>query len=144
MIHCDPAFYIKLSFYLADDKVEQVVALIGKMVGEDYYVTDVIPARNEDPDPANMFYVSNQQVHNLMVEANRKGCTILGFAHSHPSHHPSTPSVADIRFCRHNVNAVYHPSTHYLTWFNDTGEIGSLTMNSTISTPVEHRVYTSQ
>ena len=136
MIHCEQAFYIKLSYYLADHEVERVAALIGKKVGDDYFVTDVLPAQNEDRDPANMFFVSNRQVHHLMLQASQQGEMLLGFAHSHPSHHPSNPSMADIRACRHNINAVYHPATQSLIWFNGAGEIASQAVHSYAYLPI--------
>jgi proteasome lid subunit RPN8/RPN11 len=125
MIHCDKTLTIQLSRLLSDPKNEKVAAILGKRVGDDYYVTGVIPAQNEDNDPTNMFFISNRQIGQLMSEAERRGCLLLGIAHSHLANHPAEPSVADIHGCVHSVNAVYHTASRSLTWFNRSGALNS-------------------
>jgi proteasome lid subunit RPN8/RPN11 len=123
MIHCEAKLLVKLTRHLSSSKIEQVVALVGRKEGEDFYVLDVLPAKNEDEDPSEKFYISKAQLEALTSEAYRKGFSLLGIAHSHLPHHPAYPSMADIRFCRHMVNAVYHPTTRSLTWFDQKGAI---------------------
>lgn len=123
MVHCSTKMLIKLSFYLSDRKVERVVVLIGKKTGRGYEVMDVLRANNEDHDPANKFFISNRQLNRLEAQASQKGYSVIGIAHSHPAHHPVLPSIADVQYCAHAVNAVYHPATRSLTWFNKMGEL---------------------
>lgn len=136
MIHCTPNVLIRLSQKLSDRKVECVAALIGKKVGSDYYVTEILTARNEDADPDKRFFVSIRQMSQLTVQAQRKGCMILGIAHSHPGSLPVSPSTADILNCRHAVNAVYHPETRSVTWFNSQGETACQVVQPPVRTPI--------
>jgi proteasome lid subunit RPN8/RPN11 len=136
MIHCTPNIMVRLSQKLSDRKVECVAALIGKKVGSDYYVTDLLSARNEDADPEKRFFVSMRQMSHLADQAQRKDCIILGIAHSHPGELPVTPSTADILNCRYAVNAVYHPETRSLTWFNSQGETGCQVVQPPVRQPV--------
>lgn len=128
---------------MADRKIERVAALIGKRVGDDYVVLDVLPARNEDQDPENKFFVSNQQLDRLILRAQKKGYLLLGIAHSHPAHHPELPSLADMHHCRHAVNAVYHPSTRSLTWFNNQGELNRQAVSTFGIFPILNRIHLS-
>lgn len=125
MIHCEPKILTKLARYLSDTAFEKVAALIGRKEGDDFFVLGVLPATNEDEDPAEKFYVSKGQLEKLAREASLKDCSLLGIAHSHLPHHPALPSTADIRYCRHLVNAVYHPTSQSLTWFNSQGPLAS-------------------
>ena len=128
MIHCELKILSKLTRCLSGSSIEQVAALIGRQEGDDYIVMGVLSATNEDEDPAEKFYVSKAQLEKLAVQASQKGCFLLGIAHSHLPHHPAYPSMADIRYCRHMVNAVYHPTSHSLTWFNNKGALASLSL----------------
>ncbi|MDD5371677.1 MAG: Mov34/MPN/PAD-1 family protein [Anaerolineaceae bacterium] len=130
MIHYKQNILSKLTSILWDDQYERVACLIGEKIGDDFLVTDVIPARNEDYRPAEEFFISGMQMRSHVMEAERRGSTLLGVAHSHLPHHPSVPSEADIHYCRHALNAVYHPSTDTLTWFNAKGELKQETVNS--------------
>jgi proteasome lid subunit RPN8/RPN11 len=123
MIHCETKLLVKLARYLSGSQIEQVAALIGRKEGEDYFVLDILPAQNEDEDPVEKFYISKTQLEKLSGDAHRQGCTLLGIAHSHLPHHPAYPSMADVRYCRHGINAVYHPMTQTLTWFNNKGAL---------------------
>ena len=123
MIKCDEAVLRKLASYLGDQRSEHVACLVGIKSGEEYYILDVLPARNEDYRPTEEFFVSGRQMSAISKEAQRRGYSVLGVAHSHMPYHPSIPSQADINCCRHPVNAVYHPATSALTWFNGHGPI---------------------
>jgi proteasome lid subunit RPN8/RPN11 len=123
MIRCSDRVKSKLTHLLWDDQIERVACLIGKIEGGEFVVCDVIPARNEDLKPAEEFYISANQMVRLSIEAQRRGLILLGVAHSHLPHHPSVPSEADIHYCRHAVNAMYHPATATLSWFDSTGEL---------------------
>ena len=123
MIKCNHSTMDKLTHLLWDDRVEQVACLVGERDGEDYLVTDVLPARNEDNRPAEEFFISARQMAWLSAEAARKGNQLLGVAHTHLAHHPPEPSIADVRYCKHAVNLVYHPASSTITWFNCAGEI---------------------
>jgi len=123
MIKCNQSTMDKLTHLLWDDQVEQVACLAGKQEGEDYLVTDVLPARNEDYRPAEEFFISARQMAWISAEAQHKGIQLLGVAHTHLAHHPLAPSEADIRYCKHAVNLVYHPASNTVTWFNCAGEI---------------------
>jgi proteasome lid subunit RPN8/RPN11 len=123
MIYCEPKLLDKLTRCLSGTKTEQVAALIGNKDGDDFFVVDVLPGKNEDEDPSEKFYISRVQLEKMTAEALRQGYSLLGIAHSHLPHHPSNPSLADIRYCRHMVNAVYHPTSRSLTWFNNHGAI---------------------
>ncbi len=123
MIHCPERVKNKLATLLWDGQVERVACLIGRMEGDDFFVVDVLPARNEDDKPAEEFFISARQMSRLAVEAGRRGATLLGVAHSHLPHHPSFPSKADITCCRHAVNVMYHAAAGTLSWFNSTGEL---------------------
>lgn len=123
MIHCETNLLVKLAHHLSGAQTEKVAALIGRKEGEDYYVLDILPAKNEDEDPVEKFYVSKAQLEKLTCDAYQQGCSLLGIAHSHLAHHPLYPSMADVRYCRHGVNAVYHPKSRTLTWFNSKGAI---------------------
>ncbi len=123
MIHCSERIKIKLTHLLQDNQAERVAGLIGKIQGNDYIVCDALPARNEDSRPAEEFYISASQMARLALEAQRQGLILLGVAHSHLAHHPSFPSEADIRYCRHAVNAMYHPASATLCWFDSSGEL---------------------
>jgi len=141
MIRCSNALLIKLSLLLSDRKVERVAVFIGKKVGSDYVVTDVLPARNEDLDPENKFFVSNRQLSRVMSRAQQKGCLVLGIAHSHPAHHPPLPSIADFNHTYYAVNAVYHPATRSLTWFNQRGELTQQLIHAALFFPKINRNY---
>lgn len=130
MIHYKYNTLVKLTHLLWDDRCEQVACLIGERNGDDFFITDVIPARNEDCRPADEFFISGAQMSAHAQEAHRRGGMLLGVAHSHLPNHPSVPSEADIHYCRHALNAVYHPSTNTLTWFNAHGELKHETVNS--------------
>jgi proteasome lid subunit RPN8/RPN11 len=136
MIHCTPNVLVRLSQKLSDRKVECVAALIGKKIGSDYYVTEILTAQNEDADPEKRFFISLRQMALLAAQAERKGCMILGIAHSHPGSLPVSPSTADILNCRHAVNAVYHPDTCSLTWFNSQGEAGCQVVQPAVRKPL--------
>jgi proteasome lid subunit RPN8/RPN11 len=123
MIKYDETVLNKLAQHLGDPRSERVACLIGYKAEEDYFITDIIPARNEDYHPTEEFYISGRQMSAINKEAQRRGYIILGVAHSHLPHHPSVPSQADVDCCRHPVNAVYHPTTSALTWFNTNGQI---------------------
>jgi proteasome lid subunit RPN8/RPN11 len=123
MIKYDETVLNKLTQLLGDQRSERVACLVGKKSGEDFVILDILPARNEDYRPTEEFYVSGQQMSAISKEAQRRGYSVLGVAHSHMPHHPSVPSQADIQCCRHPVNAVYHPTTSALTWFNSNGQI---------------------
>lgn len=135
MIHCSGRIKSRLARLLWDDTIERVACLIGDIEGEDFIVRDVLPARNEDYKPAEEFYISAAQMRGLTAEAQRRGYFLLGVAHSHRPHHPSVPSEADIRYCRHAVNVVVHPASAALTWFDQTGELGCETLNSPLAAP---------
>jgi proteasome lid subunit RPN8/RPN11 len=124
MIQCSQNVKSRLADLLRDDQIERVACLIGKIEGGDYIVQDLLPARNEDDKPAEEFFISARQMSRLAVEAQRRGCTLLGVAHSHLPHHPSFPSEADIHYCRHTINVMYHAASNTLAWFNSTGELG--------------------
>lgn len=123
MIKYDETILEKLAQLLGDQRSEHVACLVGRRSGEDFFVQDILPARNEDYRPTEEFFVSGRQMSAISREAQRRGYTVLGVAHSHMPHHPSMPSQADIDCCRHPLNAVYHPTTSALTWFNSNGQI---------------------
>jgi proteasome lid subunit RPN8/RPN11 len=123
MIHCSQRIKSRLTALLWDDQIERVACLIGSIDGDDFIVADVLPAQNEDYKPAEEFYISGQQMSRLAGEAQRRGYMLIGVAHSHLPHHPAVPSEADIRYCRHVVNVMYHPASQTLSWFNASGEL---------------------
>jgi proteasome lid subunit RPN8/RPN11 len=123
MIHCSPRIKTRIAALLWDDQIERVACLIGSIEGDDFIVSDVLPARNEDYKPAEEFYISGQQMSRLASEAQRRGYLLIGVAHSHLPHHPAVPSEADIRYCRHPVNVMIHPASQTLSWFNASGEL---------------------
>ena len=123
MIRCSDHVKHKLTDLLWDDHIERVAGMIGTIEGNDYIVRDVLPARNEDYRPSEEFYISGGQMAQLAREAQRRGFILLGVAHSHLPHHPSVPSEADIHYCRHAVNAMFHPASSTLSWFDSTGEL---------------------
>ncbi len=124
MIKYNDAVITKLTKLLWDEQYERVACLLGKQVGDDILVLDVLAARNEDARPAEEFYISSQQMERVRMEAQRRGYLLLGVGHSHLPHHPPTPSEADIRYCRHAVNIMYHPASNTLCWFDREGEFG--------------------
>jgi proteasome lid subunit RPN8/RPN11 len=123
MIQCNDRVKNKIASLLWDDRVERVACLIGKIEWEQTFVLDVLPARNEDDKPAEEFFISARQMERLAGEAQRRGCILIGVAHSHLPHHPSYPSKADITYCRHAVNVMYHAASGTLSWFNPSGEL---------------------
>jgi proteasome lid subunit RPN8/RPN11 len=123
MIQYTEKIVTKLTRLLRGDNTEQVACLIGEKDGEEYKIMDILPAQNEDYTPSEEFYISGRQMNTIVETARRRGWVVLGIAHSHMSHHPPYPSQADMQYCRHAINVVYHPSSQLLTWFNADGEI---------------------
>jgi proteasome lid subunit RPN8/RPN11 len=123
MIAYDPIIIKRLPRLLTDTRHEEVAAFVGRAVGEDYYVEDVLPAVNECSDSRNHFFISNRQVSRLMVKAQRRGLMLLGIIHTHPDEVPPSPSQADVTNCQYAVNAVFQPSRGQLTFFDSSGVI---------------------
>jgi proteasome lid subunit RPN8/RPN11 len=130
MIRYNPKILRRLSRLLSDVQIEQVAVFIGQIDGNDFYVEDVLSAVNESCDTCTSFFVSNHQIGQLMIKAQRRGSMFLGIVHTHLRHHPAAPSQADFGNCKHAVNAVFHPSSGRLTFFDNNG----VTLIQTIDT----------
>jgi proteasome lid subunit RPN8/RPN11 len=70
-------------------------ALIGRADGEVYEVTEFQPMRNTVTDrPWDRYALDPLEQLRVQKDAEAKGLEIIGFAHSHPDHHP-VPSRFD-------------------------------------------------
>jgi proteasome lid subunit RPN8/RPN11 len=122
MIHYDARILVRLSRLLPDIQTEQVAVFTGRAAGHDYMIDNILLAVNECTDRSK-FFISNRQIGRIMQRAGRSGQILLGVVHTHPAEQASNPSQADLTNCLHAVNAVYHPASGRLTFFNSSGII---------------------
>ncbi len=120
MIHYDALILNRLLRLLPDVQTEQVAVFTGRAAGMDYIIENVIAADNECSDRSK-FFISNCQIGRIMQKAGQSGQMVLGVVHTHPAGHPAAPSQADLANCLHAVNAVYHPASGRITFFNAGG-----------------------
>lgn len=68
----------------------------GLLIGKAGEVTEVVPTRNEDPDPRTGFVVAPSDLFAILNRLEQQSLELVGVYHSHPTGHP-IPSERDIR-----------------------------------------------
>jgi len=79
---------------------EAVALLFGTISGISVHVTRVELMENTSPDARTSFSVSPEVEYGLLVEAEKRGESLIGIFHSHPA--PPRPSQSDLRNMRFN------------------------------------------
>ena len=79
---------------------EAVALLFGTISGISVHVTRVELIGNTSPNARTSFSVSPEVEYGLLVEAEKRGESLIGIFHSHPA--PPRPSQSDLRNMRFN------------------------------------------
>jgi len=78
-----------------DYPAEACGILLGKSVGDERSVTQVVPCRNAASDSSRRYSIDPGELIRVRRQARASGLEILGFYHSHPDH-PAQPSPTDL------------------------------------------------
>jgi proteasome lid subunit RPN8/RPN11 len=90
---------------------ESCAILVGKTIGKDVCIIDLIPMRNSDSSKVT-FSMDPQQLMDMYQEVEKQNMHVVGIFHSHPAE--PTPSSIDKKFMEINpvVWIIYSTITH--------------------------------
>jgi proteasome lid subunit RPN8/RPN11 len=90
---------------------ESCAILVGKTIGKDVRIIDLIPMRNSDSSKVT-FSMDPQQLMDMYQEVEKQNMHVVGIFHSHPAE--PTPSSIDKKFMEINpvVWIIYSTITH--------------------------------